>query len=64
MLLKDWLERESKTQEWLGEQLGVSQEQVSRLCTGKSNGSAEVLAKIFTLTAGEVTPADMVKAAA
>lgn len=55
MPLSDWLKANNKTREWLGEQLGVSQTNASRIVAGKDTRFSN-LARIYELTNGEVTP--------
>lgn len=59
MHLADWLKAENKTQEWLGEQLGMSQTGVSRIVNG-GDTSFTTLRRINELTNGAVSPNWMV----
>lgn len=59
MPLVDWLKRNGKTQDWLGEQLGMSQSGVGRIVNGRDTRFA-TLRRIYELTDGAVTPNWMV----
>lgn len=62
MTLKEWMDREEKTQDWVALQLCCDQAHVSRLCTGKAVGSPTTIVRIGEMTNGDVTLEDMVRA--
>jgi transcriptional regulator with XRE-family HTH domain len=55
MHLREWRIKHEKNQEWLAEQLGVTQGYVSELERGDKIPSDDVAAKIEEVTCGSVT---------
>jgi transcriptional regulator with XRE-family HTH domain len=58
--LRGWLRDERRTQEWLGEQIGTHQTNVSRWLLGKVTPPLEMALAIEKITG--ITPADWVVA--
>jgi len=55
MLLREWRKTNDKNQEWLAEQLGVTQGYISEIERGDKTPSDDVAAKIEEVTRGAVT---------
>lgn len=61
MNIKDWIEKEKKTQQEVADALGVTQCLVSLWCNGERLPRPENMQKIMDLTGGEVQPNDFYK---
>jgi transcriptional regulator with XRE-family HTH domain len=58
MRFADWLEQQGLTQAEASKKLGISQGHVSDLCSGRFWPGRALVAKIWRLTKGAVTPND------
>lgn len=58
MKLKEWIEKEHKTQQEVADAIGVAQGQVSAWCSGDKMPRPENIRKIVEYTGGEVQPND------
>ena len=61
MTLKDWIEKSNKSQDELAKELGCSQADISRYCTGEVIPRPDRMQKIMEYTNGEVQPNDFYK---
>ena len=61
MKLKEWIEKEHKTQQEVADAIGVAQGQVSAWCSGDKMPRPDNVRKIVEITHGEVQPNDFYK---
>ena len=54
MTLKEWLKKTGRKQTWVAEQAGVAISTISRIVTGKTRPSLDIVQKIERITDGAV----------